>query len=193
MIGIYKITSPSGKNYIGQTIDWDQRQKMYKSLNCKNQRKLYNSIQKYGWDKHDKKLIEECDIKNLNIRERYWQEYYDVLNKGLNCKLTQTNDKSGSTSKETKNLISLGMLGKNTWSTGGYHKKSVLQYSLNGDFIKNYTSVKEARKIYNVDIASCCRGESKTSAGFLWFYEKNFNNDLLIEKIKKVFSHGNKK
>ena len=84
------------------------------------------------------------------------------------------------------------MKGKNTWSTGGYHKKSVLQYDLEGNFIKKFPSVKEAKKIYNVDIASCCREESKTAAGFIWVYEEKFNDELLLEKIKKAVIHGNK-
>jgi hypothetical protein len=53
--------------------------------------------------------IEECSIEILNERERYWQEYYDVLSKkGLNCILTKTNDRSGKVSKESieKNRIS---------------------------------------------------------------------------------------
>ena len=84
------------------------------------------------------------------------------------------------------------MKNKNTWSKGGYHKKSILQYDLEGNFIKKYTSVEEAKKIYNTEIAGCCRGENKTAAGFIWFYEIEFSNDLLIEKIKKANTHGNK-
>jgi predicted GIY-YIG superfamily endonuclease len=37
---IYKITSPTGKIYIGQTINLLGRIKSYKHLSCKNQRKL---------------------------------------------------------------------------------------------------------------------------------------------------------
>ena len=192
MVGIYKITNPKNKIYVGQTIDWDRRKQDYKYLNCSNQNKLYNSLLKYGWSNHVFELIEECSLGELNNRERYWQDYYNVLEEGLNLKLTQFGDKSGIISIETKNKIALSMKDKNTWSKGGYHKKSVLQYDLEGNFIKDYPSVEEAKKTYNVDIASCCRGESKTSAGFIWFYEEKFNNDLLIEKIKKATTNGNK-
>ena len=41
VVGIYKITSPSGKIYIGQSIDIQKRFKHYKQLhNCKNPEKL---------------------------------------------------------------------------------------------------------------------------------------------------------
>ena len=48
-IGIYKIVSPSEKIYIGQSINIEKRwEKNYKTLKCKTQTKLYNSLKKYG-------------------------------------------------------------------------------------------------------------------------------------------------
>jgi len=104
MIGIYRITSPSKKVYIGQSIDIEKRFKHYKRLyNCIRQRALYNSFIKYGVQNHLFEVIEECDINMLNERERYWQDFYEVLSeKGLNCKLTKTNDKSGRVSEEVR-------------------------------------------------------------------------------------------
>ena len=46
--GIYKITSPSGKIYIGQSKDINLRIIYYKNARCKCQQKLYYSILKYG-------------------------------------------------------------------------------------------------------------------------------------------------
>jgi group I intron endonuclease len=101
MIGIYKITSPSGRVYVGQSIDIDKRWKSYKNIkSCSSQIKLKNSINKYGVDSHIFEIIEECNIDSLNTRERYWQDYYDVLNKGLNCCLTSTNELKMVHSKE---------------------------------------------------------------------------------------------
>ena len=48
MIGIYKITSPSGKIYIGQSKDIEKRFKAYKNLKCKGQPYIYRSLLKYG-------------------------------------------------------------------------------------------------------------------------------------------------
>jgi group I intron endonuclease len=93
--GIYKITSPSDKIYIGQSIDIEKRRYMYSKYHCSNQVKLHNSITKYGFDQHSFDIIEECDISELNNKERFYQEYYDVLGKmGLNLKYTETNDLS---------------------------------------------------------------------------------------------------
>lgn len=119
---VYKITSPSKKVYVGQTIDFNKRINQYKKLRCKNQTKLYRSFLKYGFDLHTIEIIEKCSIDKLNLKERYWQEKYDCLKNGLNCKLTTTEDKYGFLSDDTKAKISKsnkgrvsakGMLGKN--------------------------------------------------------------------------------
>ena len=87
--GVYKITSPSGKIYIGEAINIRKRLKRYFRLECVRQNKLYNSFLKYGVINHIFEVIEECDINDLKCRERYWQDYYDVLGKnGLNLILT---------------------------------------------------------------------------------------------------------
>lgn len=114
IIGIYKITSPSGRVYIGQAIDIHGRFESYSKLqNCKNQIRLYNSIKKYSWGLHKKEILESCLINQLNEQERYWQDYYDVLGlKGLNCKLTKTNSKSGKLSDKTCEKKSKSMKGK---------------------------------------------------------------------------------
>lgn len=91
--GIYKITSPTGKVYIGQSRDINKRIKQYSCLSCKKQPILYKSIFKHGFNSHNVEIIEKCIIKDLNKRERYWQEFYDVLGvNGLNCCLTKTDE-----------------------------------------------------------------------------------------------------
>jgi group I intron endonuclease len=107
--GIYKITSPSGKVYIGQSVDIKRRFTSYKTLNkSKRQVKLYNSFVKYGVNNHIFEIIDECLVDFLNEKERYWQEHYNVLesSKGLNLCLTSTKDKKHLPSDETKNKIS---------------------------------------------------------------------------------------
>jgi group I intron endonuclease len=107
-IGIYKITSPSGKIYVGQSTNLEKRKDDYKKLKCEKQPKLYNSLQKYGWEQHKFEIIEECAEEQLNKREIYWGLHYDVLDEnGLNLKL---GDASGLCSKETKQKISLTRL-----------------------------------------------------------------------------------
>ena len=107
MIGIYKITSPTGKVYVGQSLHILRRFSEYRNLsNCHEQHKLYNSLVKYSSSEHIFEVIEECAIEVLNERERHWQDFYNVLGaNGLNCKLTHTNDKSGKLSDDTKAIL----------------------------------------------------------------------------------------
>ena len=108
MIGIYKITSPSGKIYIGQTTNFSKRKSYYKNGAKPYQVRIYNSLEKYGYDAHTIEFIEECLVENLNQIERHWQEFYDVIgDNGLNCRLTATDDKSGFLSESSKNKLSI--------------------------------------------------------------------------------------
>lgn len=113
IIGIYKITSPSNKIYIGQSIDVYKRFSQYKKLECKRQKKIYNSLLKYGAVYHIFEIIEECDVEELNKRERYWQEFYDCIGKnGLNCQLVNCDNVKQIHSKETRDKISKANIGK---------------------------------------------------------------------------------
>lgn len=114
IIGIYKITSPSGKIYIGQSNNVFYRFSVYKKVRfTKCQTRLYRSFVKNGVENHIFEIIEECEESFLNERERYWQDFYNVTgNMGLNCRLTTTKDKSGFLSKETRLKISLSQKGK---------------------------------------------------------------------------------
>lgn len=123
MIGIYKIISPKEKVYVGQSTNIRSRWLHYTSLDCADQPKLYNSFIKYGVDKHKFEILEECSIKQLNERERYWQEKYNVVEEGLNCKLVQTEDKSGYHSEETKRKISIANKGQTSPMKGRRHSE----------------------------------------------------------------------
>ena len=112
MIGIYKITSPSNKIDIGQSINIERRFNSYKNLShCKQQIKLYNSLQKYGSSLHNFEVLETCTINELNIRERYWQDFYNVIKNGLNCCLTNSNESPKIMSKESKEKMSKKLIG----------------------------------------------------------------------------------
>lgn len=114
MIGIYKITSPSDRVYIGQSKDLIRRKKDYEKYikNSNRQVKLLASINKYTWEKHFFEIIEECTFDELNIKERYWQEYYNSVEKGLNCIYTKTNEKPSVFGSETKEKMKIAQIGR---------------------------------------------------------------------------------
>ena len=48
--GIYKLTFPNGKVYVGQSIDIKQRWYAHKCTLNKTRTPLINAINKYGWN-----------------------------------------------------------------------------------------------------------------------------------------------
>lgn len=172
--GIYKIVNPKGKVYIGQSVDLYRRLKHYfEPKSAKNQTILKNSFQKYDVNKHIFSIIEECDIEELNERERYWQEFYLELT--LNCRITQSSDKSGYCSDITKINISNGL--KLSGKSYQHFKKKIYQYSTDGLFIKEFESLRDAARFLNCNISTISKSikkdsKNKSACGFLWSYDK---------------------
>ena len=165
MIGIYKITNPKGRVYVGQSINIEKRHKNYQTLvNCESQSKLYNSLVKYGFCEHIFEVVEECSVEDLNTRERHWQDFYNVLIEGLNCRLTTTKDRSGKCSKESiqrrvANTDYMLIQQKRALNTN-YEKRTA-----NTDYTKrthntNYSSFQE-RKVANTDYDAIAKKNSK--------------------------------
>lgn len=112
--GIYLITSPTGRVYVGQSRDISKRFTSYKGISKKNegQPKLYNSLVKHGAKNHKFEVLEVCTLEELNIKERYWQDHYDACSrKNLNCTLTSTDEKPAVISEETRKKHSIRMKG----------------------------------------------------------------------------------
>ena len=195
MIGIYKITSPTNKIYIGQSSNIENRKNFYKREYCKAQIKLHNSIQKYGWKNHKFELIEECSLEQLNEKEIYWGKYYDVLGEnGLNLKLGNAN---GLVSEEVKKKIGKARLGqkdseetklKKSKSAKGKkktktHKENlqnhtsniaVIQYDLDMYTIAEYKSINEASRQTGIDknrISACCYDKIENTGDWIWGFK----------------------
>lgn len=95
MIGIYKITSPTGKIYIGQSINIQKRFNKYKSALCKKQTRLYYSFIKYGTLNHIFEILLICKKEDLNNKERHYQDLFNCTSDlGLNCTLTKSDEKN---------------------------------------------------------------------------------------------------
>jgi group I intron endonuclease len=92
-VGIYKITSPNGEIYIGQSINIEKRWKTYywqfSTKRLKAQIKLYLSFKEYGYENHIFEIVEEMlgstRLERLH-KEKYYKILYDSVNNGLNCK-----------------------------------------------------------------------------------------------------------
>jgi len=126
--GIYKITSPNGKVYIGESVNLKNRCKFYLSPNrIKKQRALYNSLLKYGVNQHFFEVIEFCDVTDLKERERHFQEFYNSVNNGLNCFYSSTKNKLKKHSEETIMIMSIKSSGTNNPFYGKKHTDESLE------------------------------------------------------------------
>jgi len=152
MIGIYKITNPKGRVYVGQAIDLEKRKTQYKRYSCKNQVRLHASIVKYGFSEHIFEVIEECKVEDLNTRERYWQEIYSVIGEGgLNCKLQSTVELRAIYSDESKKKRSKSHIGEK-------QEASRIQKRAEANTGKKRTQEQKSR------ISAALRGVLKTEA-----------------------------
>jgi predicted GIY-YIG superfamily endonuclease len=172
--GIYKITNPKGKIYIGSSVNINRRLDNYKYNQCPQQPKIYNSIKKYGWGQHVFEIIEECIKDELIIKEKYWINSYNSIKEGLNIQTPGENRihqvKTLSFNKEWCNKISESKKGRSIQAT----KKPIIQYDLEGNFIKEWESAKEAQRqtgVNNSAINNTLKGISKTSGGYIWKYK----------------------
>lgn len=114
IIAIYKIVSPSGSVYIGQTRNFYGRMSQYKGASVKNQVHLYRSLLAHGFERHTFDVVEsfepEIDQSVLNDREWHWWNFYKLLGfRLMNIKEPGNQPKQ---SEETKLKIGLSNKGK---------------------------------------------------------------------------------
>lgn len=217
--GIYKITNPNGRIYIGQAQNIHKRFLQYKNIsnNIKRQVKLYNSLKKHGSDNHIFEILEECSFEKLNERERYWQDYYDATSvDNLNCILTGYDEVKSKMSDESKLKISNAKkkyiiseehrkklseakkgkklskehkekIGKNNI---GKHSKPILQYDLEGHFIREwqcgYDAVKFLGISSNGNIVKCCKDKLPSAYGYIWRYKISEHVEMKIIPSPKI-------
>ena len=84
---IYKLTSPSGKIYIGRTHDFDARMADHKHNALKKLAKnsLYKAIRKYGWDEFKKEIIATTDCEeSAQLLEESLIKMFDSVRNGYN-------------------------------------------------------------------------------------------------------------
>lgn len=81
---IYMFESPSGKKYIGQTVDLERRISEHRRPNSKCTA-FSNAIKKYGFDNFRLTVLSECEtIDEANYLESYYIEGYKSFESGYN-------------------------------------------------------------------------------------------------------------
>ena len=136
--GIYKITSPSGKIYIGQSVNINKRINAYNRASCKGQHKLYASIMKYGWNAHVFETIHTCQQFELNDLEKYYIKLYNTFEgeHGLNLNDGGSNNRPNAATRE---IMSNRMKGNQIWK-GRTHTDETKQKISAGNKNKIFTN-----------------------------------------------------
>lgn len=117
---IYKIVSPSGKIYIGQSIDFESRKSQYRLGHCKNQIHITASINKYGFRNHVFEILHELppDVGVL-VLNQYEQLYMDLHREcGFQLMNIREAGHTGRLGAETIEKMSKSKKGHRAWNKG---------------------------------------------------------------------------
>lgn len=101
------------------------------------------------------------NLKKRGIKNPAQSERIKISNIGNTHHLGHTH------SEESKKKMSEGMKGRI-----GHNRRAVLQFTLSGDFVKEYVSAADAKFQTGAhDVSAVCRGERNYSKGYLWKYK----------------------
>jgi hypothetical protein len=157
----------------------------------------HNIVNKNNGVFESKILFEGLSEEEALLKEREIE--LDLKNKGyILANIAECGVKAGTTgmkhSEESKRKISEGLKGhvspnkgkkmsqessdKKSKSMMGVLNKTILQYDLQDNFIKEWSSISEAylslnKKITNGCINLACKGKIKTAFGYKWKYKNN--------------------
>lgn len=181
MYTIYKLfdkDNPKIVRYIGQTVKpINIRLSNHKSDARRNRYRrnshLYNWIKSINYNVGIKKIIDELTKNEADELEVYYICYFK--NKGFSL----VNTTKGADKSTTL-----------FYNENGNAKK-VLQYSITGEFIATFNSMREASDKTRIKLSlisgCCCTDRIKTAGGFQWkYYSENYSIKIdSIEEIKK--------
>ena len=167
---IYALIDPRNNEvrYIGKSVEPIKRLYEHKCVSKNDnsyKAKWIRKLQKLNL-KPQMKILKICPLSDFIEYETYYISQYDF-------KRLVNSDRYGQ-----------GNFSKRTDSDPIDRNRVVYHYDINGNYVNNYKSVREAsRKLdfSHSNISRCCNGISKHTGGFIFRYDKN----IVVEKIDK--------
>ena len=166
VVYIYGLMDPRNNQirYIGKTKNPKKRLVEHITESIRSGSQNY----RLRWIRKLTKLELKPEIKFLKVCssfdfEKYETEYIKIYQSNM---LTNS-DETGQGNKNRK----IEVLERQSENSG----RKVFQYDLNGNFIKEYRSTRNAANELNTNhanISRCCNGEYKHTMGFIFSYEK---------------------
>ena len=149
---IYRAYLPSGISYIGQTINLDNRKKNHWSH--RNDSELFHiALRLFGKEQFNWEILEECNVDELDEKEKYWVFYFESNIGGFNrfgggnscpCK-TQSSISNKKRSKSlkgkekkarTRKLLSTALIGNKNGAGNKGRKHSEKQNSEHAEALR---------------------------------------------------------
>ena len=186
--GIYRIyCNKNNKSYIGSAACTKSNMKTRIGFNARflthqlhllrNKHRnayLQNAYNLYGEKSFTFEIIEICHPDECAEKEIYYMEQYQSMidENGFNIIKQPLTNYAGNFTQEHKDKISKSLTGR-TRPIEDIVKfsKTVLQYDLEGNFIREYYSMSEASRITGIqrqDIGQQILGNGKTAGGYFW-------------------------
>lgn len=198
--GIYCIINICNqKKYIGSSKNLYRRLMSHRSTLRKNShenKKLQNGWNKYGEDNFQYYILEFCQESDLISREQYYinstKPWYNIIQEVERLSFPEESRVKMSISRR---------MGIAKGSVKLYQEKPIYQYSLDGSYLREYKSIKEASDVSGITRSSINRfleGKYKKGGGFLWSLTKKdrlspyiktpkdnsyFNKPIIVEDI----------
>ena len=185
-IGIYKIENKiNSKVYIGSSNNIKRRWQKHKSLLKHNKHQnshLQASWNKYGEDNFIFSIIELCSENSLLEREQY---FIDKLNPEYNQTMI-----AGKVEMTTSRREKLSDSVIQAYKEGRIQKtiKTVYQYDLKGNYIREYCSLTEASNVLNIpvsNISSALNDKCNIAGGYVWRFYKTEKLNVWFNRMGK--------
>lgn len=192
------------KKYIGKTVrsNYTLRFNEHRSRSYSNCIYFYRALEKYGWENFDKYVLFQTDVFEktdenkkvietiiLNKETEYIKLYKTNISKyGYN--LTEGGDGVCGYKFSEESIIKMKQShsGKNHWNYGKKNSagKIVLQFDLDGNFIKEYPSIAEANRqtgVASCNITQCCNNKMDSAGDYIWVKKEDYY-DGYLQKYK---------
>lgn len=202
VIGIYMIqNAENGKVYIGQSVDVEYRicnhfsnLKHNRHDNEHMQRAYNQNLNAFSWA-----LLEECAIEQLDEKEIQYITSYESTNPDKGYNRSYGGQSFHRATEETKRKMSQSKIGKKFTEEhcrkigeanrrrklsdetkakiAAKHGRKIYQYTLGGIYVAEHESAVKAAQSVGMKnpspIKAAAQGRTKTSAGFVWKYERD--------------------
>lgn len=171
---LYKLTSPTGNVYVGQTRELKRRMSFYRRYHCVKQPHIMASLNQYGWEAHSMEIIAEGEMTQEQINDLEIAEIAKYKAKGISL-----------------NVCDGGLTPTPKYGKNNSCSIPVVQFSLEGTFIREWASVTEAGRDLgicgnNIGIAIRRNSPHAYAFGFMWLTRADYDSGVKPLRYDKL-------